>query len=281
MARTIKEIADGMKSYFIGNESLCDAFGLIYDADRTEDDRISYYDSNFSAVSVETCLIYIVATCAAALENMFDWFKEDVDKIISEERYGHRGWYVKKAKEYSYTDNNTQQTVTPIAHASCEELNFGVRLKVAKSVNGVLCPLDDGTNSTINEIGNFQNWMNSQKPAGMPIDYVNDAADSLQLTIYACYDPIVFTGGEQIAVQAIYDGIDGYLNSIDFNGEFTTTALVDYLQKVEGLSAIEITEARAKYEGGSYTSFVNRYNPRSGYLKRDIQLVLISLQAIN
>lgn len=280
MARTIKEIANGMKSDFIGNEDLCTTFGLTYDEDRTEDDRIAYYDANFSAVCVETCLIYIVATCAAALENMFDWFKEDVNNTISNERYGHKEWYVKKAKEYSYINTSTQQTVTPIAHASCEELNFGVRLKVAKSVNGVLCPLDDGTDNTVNEFNLFKLWMNRHKPAGMPIEYVNIAADTLLLKIDCHYDPLVFTGTIQDTKQDITDGINAYLNSIEFNGEFTTTALVDSLQKMEGLGAIEVIYAEAKYRGGTYSFFRSTYNPRSGYLELDSSSV-IDLHAIN
>ena len=81
MARTIKEIANGMKAEFVGNENLRTAYAPeLDDFDTNTDDveRAAYYDEHFSAVSVETCLIYIVATCAAALEHMMDWFKEEI-----------------------------------------------------------------------------------------------------------------------------------------------------------------------------------------------------------
>lgn len=265
MARTIKEIANGMKSDFIGNEDLCTAFGLTYDEDRTEDDRSAYYDDNFSAVSVETCLIYVVAACAAAIENMFDWFRDDVDNVIANERYGHKGWYVKKAKEFEYNG------VKIISHASCEEMPFGIKLKVAKSDGGTLCPLGNGTGNTPDEYGSFQIWMNREKPAGMPINYVNSPADSLKLGIECHYDPLVYTGGDDDARGAIIDGIEEYLNSIDFDGEFSTTALVDALQKLNGFDAIEITEAQAKPFGDNsyYQLFVSTCNPRSGYFSLD------------
>lgn len=274
MARTIKEIANGMKSSFIGNEDLCTAFGLEYDPDRTDTDCIEYYDANFSAVSVETCLIYVVATCAAALENMFDWFKEDVDQIISEERYGHKGWYVKKAKEFEWNGERI------IAHASCEELSFGVKLKVAKSDGDDLCPLDNA--QTNDEFGGFQHFMNREKPAGMPISFVNEQADSLLLNIECHYDPLVYTGGDDEARQKIIDGINAYLNDIEFNGELSTTALVDSLQKLNGFGAIEITEAQAKPFGDNsyYQLFVSTCNPRSGYLRLDEQNSVITVHPI-
>lgn len=270
MARTIKEIANGMKSDFIGNEDLCTAFGLTYDEDRTEDDRSAYYDDNFSAVSVETCLIYVVAACAAAIENMFDWFRDDVDNVIANERYGHKGWYVKKAKEFEYNG------VKIISHASCEEMPFGIKLKVAKMGNNGLCPLEN----TPDEIGAFQIWMNREKPAGMPINYVNSPADSLKLGIECHYDPLVYTGGDDDARGAIIDGIEEYLNSIDFDGEFSTTALVDALQKLNGFDAIEITSADAMFQGGSYQPFTSIYNPRSGYMRLEESESVITVYPI-
>lgn len=272
MARTIKEIANGMKSDFIGNEDLCTAFGLTYDDGRGEAERIAYYDDNFSAVSVETSLIYVVAACAAAIENMFDWFKEDVDNVIANERYGHKGWYVKKAKEFEWNGERI------ISHASCEELDFGVRLKVAKSDGVDLYPLDNA--QTNDEFGGFQHFMNREKPAGMPISFVNEQADSLKLNIDCHYDPLVFTGGSEAAVGSVISCIVAHINSIDFNGVFTTTALVDALQTVPGLSAIEIISAQAARQGENYVPFVSTYNPRSGYLRLDEQNSVITVHPI-
>ena len=134
MARTIKEIANGMKAEFVGSETLRTHYGL--DDFNPSVDYVEFYNQHFSVVSVETCLIYIVATCANALEKLFDLFRTDVDDIVANERYGHKGWYESTAKGFHYTDPNTQEEVYPITHASCEELNFGVKLKVAKGEPG-------------------------------------------------------------------------------------------------------------------------------------------------
>lgn len=266
MARTIKEIANGMKVEFVMNETLCENFELTYDANRLDADCVAYYDEHFSAVSVETCLIYIVATCAAALEHMMDWFKEDVDEIVANERYGHKGWYEKVAKKFSYIDANTHDEVFPITHASCEEMNFGVKLKVAKGEPGNMVPLsNDNVN---NELLAFHTYMNRLKPAGMPIVFVNEPADELSLNMVVYYNPIKHTNADNV-LQTVKDAITAYLQDIDFNGVFTTTALVDALQKVDGLDIIEVLDVQARHGQNNFEliELSTRYQPESGYLK--------------
>ncbi len=266
MARTIKEIANGMKVEFVMNETLCENFELTYDANRLDADCVAYYDEHFSAVSVETCLIYIVATCANALEKLFDLFRKEVDDIVANERYGHKGWYESTAKGFHYTDPNTQEEVYPITHASCEELNFGVKLKVAKGEPGSMVPLsNDNVN---NELLAFHTYMNRLKPAGMPIVFVNEPADELSLNMVVYYNPIKHTNADNV-LQTVKDAITAYLQDIDFNGVFTTTALVDALQKVDGLDIIEVLDVQARHGQNNFEliELSTRYQPESGYLQ--------------
>lgn len=267
---TIKEIANGMKAEFVHNETLCNAFGLTYDQNRDDEECVSYYNQNFSAVSVETCLIYIVAACAAALENMFDWFKQDVNEIVANERYGHKGWYEAKAREFHYTDPNTQEEVYPITHASCEELNFGVKLKVAKGEPGSLSALE------LTEQTPFETWMERQKPAGIPIHYVHQDADKIWMRLTVYYDPVEFVGRD--VEEIVTTAITNHLQGIDFNGVFTTTALVDSLQKVEGISLIEIHEVYAHPVGEAYQSIEQgtRDVPDSGWYELDEENTVIT-----
>lgn len=269
MASTIKEIANVMKAEFVMNETLCEKFGLTYDVNRSELDRVPYYDEHFSAVSVETCLIYIVATCAVALEHMMDWFKADVDEIVANERYGHKGWYESTAKGFHYTDPNTQEEVYPITHASCEELNFGVKLKVAKGEPGSMEPLEQDETAQTDEYRAFKTHMSRVKPAGMPIDIVSIQPDALSVELVVYYDPIVFLHTD--VDTAVEETITSYLQSIEFNGVFTTMEMVDALQRVDGLNIVEVTAVQAKYGGNSYANIEHhtRYVPVSGYMVLD------------
>lgn len=279
MARTIKEIANGMKVEFVMNETLCENFELTYDANRLDADCVAYYDEHFSAVSVETCLIYIVAICAAALEHMMDWFKEDVDEIVANERYGHKGWYEKVAKKFSYIDANTHDEVFPITHASCEEMNFGVKLKVAKGEPGNMEPLEQDTTAQTDEYRAFKTYISRVKPAGMPIVVVSIPPDELSVKLVVYYDPIVFLNGD--VDTAVKDTITSYLQSIEFNGVFTTMEMVDALQQVDGFNIVEVTAVQAKHGGNTYANIENhtRYVPVSGYMILDSSELVITTVA--
>ena len=277
MARTINDIANGMKAAFVRSETLRTAFGLpAPDSDADESALAAYYDTNFSAVSVETCILYVVATCAALMEYMFDWFTEDVDNIVNNERYGRKGWYEKTAKAFQYQNGNGvdyalnidtgeyddfDENAQIVKHASAEASNgIGVKLKVAKENNGVLAPLSDL------ELTAFTTYINRLKPAGVPVTVISRNPDRLAVEMAVYYDPLVFNAAT--ALQKVKDTISDYLNSIEFNGEFVTMTMVDRLQSVPGLDIIEAGEVKAKHEGYGYTPIENnaRYVPKPGYM---------------
>lgn len=294
MARTISDIANGMKAAFVRNETLRGAFGLTgYNPDDDESALAAYYDANFSAVSVETCILYVAAACAALLEHFFDWFTEDVDNIVDNERYGRKGWYEKIAKAFQYQDGvdyeldidtgryeveeGEESPCRIVKHASAEASNgIGVKLKVAKGETGALSPLG------ADELTAFETYINRLKPAGVPVTVVNRSADLLALDMAVYYDPLVFT--EASALQKVKDTVTAYLQGVEFNGEFTVMAMVDRLQAVAGIDIVEVKGVRTKHEDYGYKD-VEYYNgypyvPDSGYLvlgddiEQDIKLIV-------
>lgn len=274
MARTINEIANGMKVEFVRSEALRNAFGLTnYNANADEAELVTYYNNNFSLVSVETCIIYAVATCMALLERMMDWFTEDVDTAISRERYGHAGWFENVAKNFQYEDGtdfgldestgvyaNVDTDARIISHASCEDNGFGVKLKVAKGNSGSLSPLEPVEKTA------FQAYINRLKPAGLPVTVISQNADTLRLKMTVWYDPTIFTEGN--AADEVKDTIRQYLSDIDFNGEFVTMTMVDWLQAVPGLDVIEVAEVEAQHDAYAYEHILHeaRYIPVAGHM---------------
>ena len=170
MARTIREIADGMKVEFVRNGTLRDLYGLTdYNPDNDAAALAAYYDSKFSLVSVETCILFVVATCAALLENMFDWFTADVDGIVNEDRYGRKGWYENTARNFQFEDGTNfgldietgeyatvDEEARIVTHASASSNGFGVKLKVAKGNAGALQPLSQQERTA------FETYINRQ-----------------------------------------------------------------------------------------------------------------------
>lgn len=275
MARTINDIANVMKVAFVRNETLRTAFGLTgYNADADEAELVSYYNDKFSAVSVETCLIYVVAAGIALLEHMMDWFMADVDTTIGRERYGHAGWFENVAKNFQYEDGtdfgldeSTGTYAIPsdehkiIRHASCEDYGYGVKLKVAKDGDGELEPLDT------DEKAAFEYYISRLKPAGIPATVISRNADTLKLKMTVWYNPTIFT--ETTALNKVKEVIRQYLTDIDFNGEYVTITMVDHLQAVSGLDIIEVGEAYALHAGYDYERIAHdaRYIPVAGHIK--------------
>ena len=267
---------DSMKVEFVRNSALRDLYGFDgYDSGMDAAELVAYYNARFSTVSIETCLIAIVATCAAAVENMMDWFREDVSGIVDTERYGHRGWYPKVAKAFQYQDGDgtdyeldddsgtysvIDEEAMIVKHASCESIGYGVKLKVAKDSDGVPAPL------TADEKTTFEAYINRLKPAGIPVQVVSRNADQLKVSMYVYYDPIVFNANT--AMDRVKAEMASYLGNLDFNGEYVTMLMVDRLQAVSGLDIIEVRDAYAKHEGYGFVRIENdsRYVPESGYM---------------
>ena len=272
-----------MKADFVRSEALRTAFGLTagYDPDGDAAAQAAYYDQNFSAVSVETCILYVVAACAALVENLFDWFTADVDERVNEDRYGRKGWYEKTAKAFqmgyplneetgkydTVVEENNEALI--VKHASACSNGFGVKLKVAKGETGSLSPLEPS------ELTAFETYINRLKPAGVPVTVVNRSADLLALDMTVYYDPLVFA--EASALQKVKETVTTYLQSIEFNGEFAVMTMVDRLQTVAGINIVEVGGARVKHAGYDYADIMPSpgddreypYVPESGYMALD------------
>ena len=90
--------------------------------------------------------------------------------------------------------------------------------------------------------------------------------DKLAVKMAVWYDPLVFSAAT--ALQKVKETVSGYLKSLEFNGEFVTMTMVDWLQAVPGLDIIEAGEVSAKHAGHGYERIERdaRYVPQPGYM---------------
>ena len=62
------------------------------------------------------------------------------------------------------------------------------------------------------------------------------------------------------------DTIRDYIENLPFNGEYTNMALVDELQKIEGVRIVEMSGAATEVNGESTPTEINaRFTPAAGY----------------
>lgn len=234
-----------------------------------------------SKVAVWKMMFYAVAFAINILESAFDLLRIIIDELISQKKPHSAKWYAEKAKAFQYGFNlvaesdeydNTGLTDVQISssmiitHAAVvEQEDRGIRIKVAKTVNGDLTKLSEI------ELSAFTTYMERIKDAGIKLRITSWFADDLKAALRIYYNPLVLT-----ATGARIDGTDAtpvqnafkeYLRNLPFNGLFVPLLMIDQLQKVDGVVIVKDDVWQAKYGALDYTSIDVEYVPDAGYLR--------------
>lgn len=268
MSRTIKEIADSIKSFFMSLPALQNLYSF------TNTDN---FDDKFSSASVESNIVNIIATEAATVENQLEWHKQDVNQIVENERIGKKGWIENIAKRFQFGDElpansdtyaviDTLKQVIKAAYAG-EGTAGGVYLKVSNIVNNEYIPL------TTEQLDAFKAYMKRVKPAtGINYTITSDSADQLGVVLDIYYDPLVLkSNGESIlnGNKPVIDAIKSYLSGIGYNGEFVTMSMCNAIEAAAGVKIVEPKQLSYKHAGYDFVSINAKYTPVAGYIKLD------------
>lgn len=270
MARTIAQINTEIQSNFIANPTIQSFYGITPG---------STFDAEFSKVSFERVLFYILAVSIWVLESNFDELKTHVDTKVAEAKRWSLPVLVQDAKafqlgdalqwingEYRYAATNTDAMV--VTYAAAQEIGSSVILKVATvgGVNGIqeLSPL---------QLSAFSDYIRQLKPPGVDLLVVSRPADTLKIYYRIYINPLVLnlSGGlvTDPGVKPVETAIKAYCKSLDFNGRFDVTALTDVLQKIPGVLAPVFQQAFVRYGLNDYQEFADFYTPNAGYLAID------------
>lgn len=223
---------------------------------------------------------FIVAVVIAALDNLFDWHKSDVDNELATLKPHGVKWYRDLALRFQYGQEliadsdkyaNTGLTADQIAaqkiitQAAVTEIDGKLRIKIVKLVDGDYAQLNG------DEMTAFAAYISATKDAGVKITNDSLPPDSLKLSIDVFYNPLVLkSDGSRIdgnAATPAPDAINGYLKNLKFNGEFSNMRLVDQLQGVDGVELATIKLSQAKYGLFPFTGIDEIYIPDAGYLR--------------
>lgn len=265
MARTIAEIKDSMTDNFMRNPDVAHAYGF---------EPGEAFPSHFSRVSIESLLFYIVACAVWVLENLFDQHRRDVERRI-EDIIPHRPkWY--RDKVLGFMKGKT--LVPDTDHYDTEGMSEGdieaarvvkyaaagenadasiLTIKVAGESDGVRQPLDAATEIQLLA------YIGEIKDAGVRVNLVNQRADVFHCEVDVYYDAMLLP--ETVETQC-RDTIRDYIENLPFNGEYSNMALVDELQKIEGVRIVEMSGATTEVDGESTPTGIDaRFTPAAGY----------------
>lgn len=226
--------------------------------------------------------LWVVASCANAVDVVMDLFKIDLEGISKKSRYGTIPWYVQKAYEFQYGDalvfQDLEWKYSPInlnnriiKRAAGQEDGNTVNLKFAALSGGLPVQLSAPQKAAVTAY--FEN--EKLKPAGVKLNIISDPPDELRFFAFINYDPMILTAnGDSILnpgsfpVQA---AINKYLNDLNdaFNGVFELSTAIDKIQLVTGVTSAYINSAQARYGANPFQAFSQRYLANAGYMKID------------
>lgn len=265
MARTIAEIKNSITADFMRNSDVARAYGFETGA---------AFTSHFSRVSVESLLFYIVACATWVLECMFDQHKTDVETRIEAIMPHRPKWYRDRVLAFmkdktlvpdtDYYDtagmsDGDIEAARVVKYAAATESSDAslLTVKVAGEAGGVRRPLDAETETQLRA------YIAEIKDAGVRINLVNQTADVFHCEVDVYFDAMLLPETVEAQCRAT---IKNYIENLPFNGEYTNMALVDELQKVDGVRIVEMSKASTDVSGESTPTEINaRFTPAAGY----------------
>ena len=220
-------------------------------------------------------MLWVVATCAFAIDVLLDLAILTMQAIAAKSRYGTLPWYVSVAKAFQYGDSLLQvnlEFVYPVIDttkqivevAAAKEGSGIVNVKIARLLSGVLAPLSTP------QLNAFKSYIALKKPAGISVHVINDDPDELRLYLSVNYDPLVLSAtGELISTPGTFpveDAVNAYLANLEFDGKFELMRLIDTVQSASGVVSAYVNDAKARYGTNPFVSFQQSYYPNAGYM---------------
>lgn len=265
MVRTIAEIKKEMTDVFMANETIKALYGL---------DPARNFEDQFSKVSLENILFYVVASCVWTLEKLFERHKQEVTDLINELKPHSLRWYANKAKLYQdgssllsdsdQYDNSglsdekiREQQV--VKYAAVAENAAIVSVKVAGGAEGDRHPLTEDQRAGLSD------YFMRVKDAGVKLVIVNDPPDEFRINIDVYYNPQVFDRElryKSTNTRTVHDKIASFVENLPFNGEYRDSALIAALLSLDGVELVKLNGAWANEE-----TIDAKKTPDSGYFR--------------
>lgn len=270
MARTVTEIKKQITDTWMSDENIQQKYEL---------DTSKTFEQQFSKVSLESILFYVVALGHWILENLFDTHTAQVDDKIRNERVQTIGWIRTMALNFQYGgvfyEDITAYDNTGLTDEEIQEQKIITKCSVSKAERDkptlvVKVAKDSGKLSDVEKEA-FTAYMDAIINPGIEIIIVSEDADKLILYMTVLFDSMVLNSNGETSdgEKPINEGVVEHLNNLVFNGEFYPPMLQNYLMEKRGISSVRIRQAQV-FVGGTYVDISDKYTPVSGAIEIDI-----------
>ena len=281
--RTISDIKKELTDAFMANDQLQAVYGFTPG---------TAFDKQFSRISLESILLYIVAFAQWTLEKLFDTHTQEVTDYIATMKPHTLRWYQEKAKAFLYgftlIDGTDQFDTTGkgddeiasaqvVKFAAVTESGATLYLKIAGEESGRPKKLDASQKAA------FEAYLHEYKDAGVRVDVTSEQGDYLRLSLDVYYNPLLLTATGQSKSDGTYpveDAIKNYIEQLPFNGEYRNNALVDAIQQTTGVVMVQLHSAAQSVDNVTYNPVAAFCTPFAGYFEYDRDGVK-TIQTIN
>lgn len=256
-----------MTDYFVRNETI----QALYELDPEKS-----FEDQFSKVSLESILFYVVAVSVWTLEKLFDRHKQECEDLINELKPHSLRWYANKAKAFQFgkslvpdTDQYDNTNLTDekireqqvVKYSAVTEKAAIVYVKVATGSEGARTQLSPEQEAALSA------YFKEVKDAGVKLNIVNHPADEFNVKIDVYYDPQVFDDGLNRldgTGKKVHDTVASFVENLPFNGEYRNSALINALTELDGVVLVELKQSTANGQP------INaKCVPESGYFRVD------------
>lgn len=254
MARTVTQISQSIKANFVANETLQEVYAL---------DTAKSFDEQFSSVSLESIIIYIISLAHYSLEVLMDAFISEIDTKISESYLASIPWFYSKVLEFQFGYSLTlNESTYKFEYSNTDEEAKVIKYAAIRQVEDTITKLKiyvaDANKEpiTVEQQIAFEAYIKKVGPAGIHYEFINQNADLLNITVQVIFDPLILNDSGQKLTDGSYpvrDAIQAYIDGITFGGIFNRTKLVDAIQSAEGVNDVVLTLLEHSEYGGSFS----------------------------
>lgn len=276
---TIEEIKNQITAKFVADTNVQRLYGL---------DPTKTFDEQFSKVGIESILFYIMAYASWLLQNLFALHKTETDAMLLQRKTHTIRWYRQKVLDFrfgksllpdsdQYPEGMTDEEIAAakvVKYCAVIDTKGKLIIKVAGGSDMLREPI------TQEQYAALSTYLSEIKDAGVNVELINREPDDFKVQITIVYNPLVLNneGGRLDGTDdsPVQNTIRKHIANLPFNGEYTNMALVDDLQKVDGVVIPELKISYTKYAAYPFTPVQERVIPDAGYMKIDDENMLLT-----
>lgn len=263
--RSIDEIKNEIRSNFISNEVLQDLYGI---------DPSRSFEDQFSVVSLEAIITYIVAVSIWTFEYVMSRHKKEIESSIASKSMFSIPWYHQMALsfqlgDYLVLDEDTLMWKYPKINDSRRIIKYAaVRTTTLEGISKLqfFVSKDGKKPLSSSEIKAFETYIGEVGAAGTHFEVISRDPTPLSFDIMIVRDPMILDYDGRSLVNGIHvvkSAIINYLDGIKYGGTYNRTKMIDALQEVEGIRDVVLSVVRANGQviyGQNFESVSGHFN---------------------